>query len=99
MSSSASEASPKSANETSGSIVMASVSTVADGIVDVAAFSDVLATLNPTTAQGSGPSHHTIALSNRGTEAGCPCSMAVIVWSSSAMSWVPGTPRVANSGW
>jgi hypothetical protein len=43
-----------------------SVSTVAEGIVDVAQFSDVLATLNPTTAQGSGPSHHTIALSNRG---------------------------------
>ena len=43
-----------------------SVSTVAEGIVEVAAFSDVLATLNPTTAQGSGPSHHTIALSNRG---------------------------------
>ena len=43
-----------------------SVSAVAEGIVDVAAFSDVLATLNPTTAQGSGPSHHTIALSNRG---------------------------------
>lgn len=42
------------------------VSTVAEGIVEVAAFSDVLATLNPTTAQGSGPSHHTIALSNRG---------------------------------
>jgi hypothetical protein len=43
-----------------------SVSTVADGIVDVAPISDALATLNPTTAQGSGPSHHTIALSNRG---------------------------------
>lgn len=43
-----------------------SVSTVAEGIVDVAAFSDALATLNPTTAQGSGPSHHTVALSNRG---------------------------------
>lgn len=43
-----------------------SVSTVAEGIVEVAAFSDVLATLNPTTAQGSGPSHHTVALSNRG---------------------------------
>jgi hypothetical protein len=43
-----------------------SVSTVAEGTVEVAAFSDVLATLNPTTAQGSGPSHHTIALSNRG---------------------------------
>jgi hypothetical protein len=43
-----------------------SVSTVAEGIVDVVAFSDVLATLNPTTSQGSGPSHHTIALSNRG---------------------------------
>jgi hypothetical protein len=43
-----------------------SVSTVAEGTVDVAPFSDVLATLNPTTAQGSGPSHHTIAFSNRG---------------------------------
>ena len=43
-----------------------SVSTVAEGIVDVAPFSDVLATLNPPTAQGSGPSHHTVALSNRG---------------------------------
>ena len=43
-----------------------SVSTVAEGTVEVAAFTDVLATLNPTTAQGSGPSHHTIALSNRG---------------------------------
>ena len=27
---------------------------------------DVLTTLNPMTAQGSGPSHHTVALSNRG---------------------------------
>jgi hypothetical protein len=43
-----------------------SISTVAEGTVEVAAFSDVLATLNPTTAQGSGPSHHTIAFSNRG---------------------------------
>jgi len=43
-----------------------SVSTVADGIVEVATISDVVATLNPITAQGSGPSHHTIALSNRG---------------------------------
>lgn len=43
-----------------------SVSTVAEGIVEVAAFSDVMATLNPPTAQGSGPSHHTVALSNRG---------------------------------
>jgi hypothetical protein len=43
-----------------------SISTVAEGTVEVAAFSDVLATLNPTTAQGSGPSPHTIALSNRG---------------------------------
>ena len=43
-----------------------SVSTVADGIVDVAPFSDLLTTLNPSAAQGSGPSHHTIALSNRG---------------------------------
>ncbi|HEX2048243.1 MAG TPA: matrixin family metalloprotease [Acidimicrobiales bacterium] len=43
-----------------------SVSTVAEGLVDVARFSDLLLTLNPTTAQGSGPSHHTLALSNRG---------------------------------
>jgi hypothetical protein len=43
-----------------------SISTVAEGIVDVAAFSDVIATLNPPTAQGTGPSHHTVALSNRG---------------------------------
>jgi hypothetical protein len=43
-----------------------SVSTVAEGVVEVAAFSDAMATLNPTTAQGSGPSHHTVALSNRG---------------------------------
>ncbi|MGI8983703.1 MAG: matrixin family metalloprotease [Acidimicrobiales bacterium] len=43
-----------------------SVSSVAEGIVEVAAFADALATLNPTTAQGSGPSHHTVALSNRG---------------------------------
>ncbi len=42
------------------------VSTVADGIVDVAPISDLLATLNPTTAQGSGPSHHSVAVSNRG---------------------------------
>jgi len=32
----------------------------------VAPISDLVATLNPTTAQGSGPSHHTVALSNRG---------------------------------
>lgn len=38
----------------------------ADGIVDVQPFQDLLATLNPKTAQGSGPSHHTLALSNRG---------------------------------
>jgi len=43
-----------------------SVSTTTEGIVDVQPFSDLLATLNPTTAQGSGPSHHTVALSNRG---------------------------------
>jgi hypothetical protein len=43
-----------------------SVSAVAEGIVDVQPFQDLLATLNPTTAQGSGPSHHTVALSNRG---------------------------------
>jgi hypothetical protein len=42
------------------------VTTVAEGVVDVAAFSDLLLSLNPTTAQGSGPSHHTLALSNRG---------------------------------
>ena len=38
----------------------------ADGIVDVEPFQDLLATLNPRTAQGSGPSHHTLGLSNRG---------------------------------
>jgi hypothetical protein len=43
-----------------------SVSTVADGIVDVAPISDLLATLNPSSAQGSGPSHHVVAVSNRG---------------------------------
>jgi hypothetical protein len=43
-----------------------SLSTVADGIVDVAVIKDALLTMNPTTAQGSGPSHHTVALSNRG---------------------------------
>ncbi len=43
-----------------------SVSTVAEGIVDVAPISDLVATLNPPAAQGSGPSHHTVALSNRG---------------------------------
>jgi hypothetical protein len=48
------------------SVTDKSVSTVADGIVDVAPISDLLATLNPITAQGSGPSHHTVALSNRG---------------------------------
>ncbi len=42
------------------------ISTVADGIVEVAPFTDLVATLNPPTAQGSGPSHHTVALSNRG---------------------------------
>jgi hypothetical protein len=41
-------------------------STVADGIVDVAVINDALLTMNPTTAQGSGPSHHSVALSNRG---------------------------------
>lgn len=46
-----------------------SVSSVAEGVVEVAAFSDALATLNPSTAQGSGPSHHTVALSNRGNAA------------------------------
>lgn len=48
------------------SVSDASVSTVADGIVDVAPISDLLATLNPITAHGTGPSHHTVALSNRG---------------------------------
>jgi hypothetical protein len=48
------------------SVTDKSVTTVAEGIVDVAPFSDVIATLNPPTAQGSGPSHHTVALSNRG---------------------------------
>jgi hypothetical protein len=43
-----------------------SVTTVAEGTVDVAPIVDVVATLNPPTAQGSGPSHHTVALSNRG---------------------------------
>ena len=43
-----------------------SVSTVAEGLVDVAPITDAVLTLNPTTAQGSGPSHHTVALSNRG---------------------------------
>ena len=43
-----------------------SLSTTAEGIVDVQPFSDLLTTLNPQTAQGSGPSHHTVALSNRG---------------------------------
>jgi hypothetical protein len=48
------------------SVTDKSVTTVAEGIVDVAPFTDVMATLNPPTAQGSGPSHHTVALSNRG---------------------------------
>ncbi|MDQ3897413.1 MAG: M10 family metallopeptidase domain-containing protein, partial [Actinomycetota bacterium] len=43
-----------------------SVATVAEGVVEVVPFSDTLATLNPVSAQGSGPSHHTLALSNRG---------------------------------
>ena len=43
-----------------------SMSTVADGIVDVQPFQDLLATLNPKTAQGSGPSHHVVGISNRG---------------------------------
>jgi len=43
-----------------------SVSTAAEGLVDVAVITDTLLTMNPTTAQGSGPSHHTVALSNRG---------------------------------
>ena len=42
------------------------VSTTAEGTVEVQPFSDLLATLNPRTASGSGPSHHTLALSNRG---------------------------------
>ncbi len=48
------------------SVTDKAVSTVADGIVEVAPISDLLATLNPLSAQGSGPSHHTVALSNRG---------------------------------
>ena len=48
------------------SVTDKAVSTVAEGIVDVAPISDLLATLNPITAHGSGPSHHTVALSNRG---------------------------------
>jgi hypothetical protein len=40
--------------------------TTAAGVVDVQPFQDLVATLNPRTAQGSGPSHHTVALSNRG---------------------------------
>ncbi len=48
------------------SVTDASVSTVADGIVDVQAFDDLLATLNPRTSQGSGPSHHVVGISNRG---------------------------------
>ncbi|MDQ2826874.1 MAG: matrixin family metalloprotease [Actinomycetota bacterium] len=43
-----------------------SVTTVADGIVEVQAFQDLMATLNPRTAQGSGPSHHVVGISNRG---------------------------------
>lgn len=42
------------------------VSTVAEGTVDVAPVIDLLATINPITAQGAGPSEHTVALSNRG---------------------------------
>ena len=66
---------PKSPNPPAGplpftvkvtSVRDTSVSSVAEGIVDVAPISDVLATLNPTSAQGTGPSHHTVALSNRG---------------------------------
>ncbi len=49
-----------------GSIRDKSVSTVAEGVVEVAPITDLVATMNPTTAQGSGPSHHTVALSNRG---------------------------------
>jgi hypothetical protein len=51
---------------TVASVMDKSVSTVADGLVEVVPFSDVLTTMNPTTAQGSGPSHHTLAISNRG---------------------------------
>lgn len=43
-----------------------SVSTTAEGVVDVAPVVDLLATLNPLTARGTGPSDHTVALSNRG---------------------------------
>jgi len=48
------------------SVSDASISTVADGIVDVQPFEDLLATLNPKTSQGSGPSHHVVGISNRG---------------------------------
>jgi hypothetical protein len=51
---------------TATSVKDKAVSTTAEGIVDVQPFKDLLATLNPITAQGSGPSHHTLALSNRG---------------------------------
>ena len=44
----------------------ASVATTAGGVVEVQPFLDLLVSLNPKTAQGSGPSHHTVALSNRG---------------------------------
>lgn len=43
-----------------------SLTTAAEGIVEVAPFQDLLATLNPRTAQGSGPSHHVVGISNRG---------------------------------
>ncbi|MDQ4068398.1 MAG: M10 family metallopeptidase domain-containing protein, partial [Actinomycetota bacterium] len=43
-----------------------SVSAVVEGVVDVAPFFELLFTINPTAAHGSGPSHHTLALSNRG---------------------------------
>src|SRR5947209_7347301 len=48
------------------SVADPSVTTTADGIVDVQPIQDLLVTMNPKTAQGSGPSHHTVAVSNRG---------------------------------
>jgi hypothetical protein len=48
------------------SLTDASVATVTEGVVDVQTIQDLLATMNPKTAQGSGPSHHTVAVSNRG---------------------------------
>lgn len=42
------------------------VSAAAEGVVEVAAIRDSVTTLNPRTAQGSGPSHHVVGVSNRG---------------------------------